>query len=326
MRIFGAFVACFGLWLSWASETAQRSVIDVDQHQVHIAQWGTRSPETTTVVLLSGPTDQWNSDSAWFARLAPHLATTFHVLAIDRPGQVVNSANAPLGYAAFAKDVAAVLKRLQIKQMKIVAFASANITLNLLFADHPEISVQRVVMVDPDVLTPFSIGRYSSDAAPFKENLQKYREYIAAGSYAERALQKNDLERQHLRQLAGADDRTDWAYLEAIFAARLKTANLQNLFAEIAMYDEDLRQAAALAFPKHIPLTILDTDFEQGYIEKTEDEDALAGLEQWRRDGYTYYQKLVKAASKGRYIPLETKEHLLPFANPELLVKILAKP
>lgn len=311
--------ACF----AWALPPAETSVVEVGKRKVHVAQWGDLSSEKPAVVLLSGPTDQWNSDSAWFARIAPHLAMTHRVIAIDRPGQVLGETEVRLGYASFAEDVAAVFDYFKLKDAKVMAFASSNITLNLLFHKYPDVSIAGVMMIDPDVLTPFSIERYTSDAQPFKENLVKYLEYIQAGKYADRATEKNRIERKLLEALAQSDEKTDWDYVQKIFKARLSIASLKNLFSEIAIYDQDLRKAEKVGFPKSVPLVIFDTDFEQAYIDKSQDAKAIEGLKKWREDGKHYYQALVKAASTGRYIPVDTQEHLLPFSHPELLVEAI---
>ena len=299
--------------------------LEVGQGEIHVAQWQAENlgDDAPVVVLLSGPTDQWNSDSAWFARLGPRLAKTHRVVAIDRAGLVNADPDAEVGYGPFAKDLAAVLKQLEIDRCSVIAFASANITLNRYFASQKRHAVARVIMIDPDVITPFSMARYKKDAQPMKDNLEKYLDYIGQGKYAERAQQKNDVEMAHLKELAGNDPATDWDYVEAMFSKRLEIDNLKNLFREIAIYGDDLDQALKDGFPAHIPLIVIDTNFEQGYIGHCDDAEAKAGLAAWREDAEKYYRQLTEASVEGTYLPLETQEHLLPFSDPEMLVKLL---
>lgn len=326
MRKLGILGAA--LWIIFtgtALGTGTESWITTPSGQVHVMDWSDASLAKTAevVILLSGPTDNWNSDSAWFARLGPKLARTHRTIAIDRAGLVGAKADAVLGYVPFAADLDAVLQKLEIKACTVIAFASSNMTLHTYFARQQDSVISRVIMIDPDVLTAFSIGRYSKDALPMKENLEKYLAFIGEGKYADRALEKNTAEMAHLKELAGQDADTDWDYVEKMFAARLEIQNLQNLIAEIARYDEDLNRAKDIPFPSQIPLTIIDTDFEQGYINQSQDADAIAGLKAWREDAATYYRKLTDASVKGVLVTLPTKEHLLPFSDPDLLLKLI---
>lgn len=304
---------------------AKTQIITVDDSKLHVTQWhqGDFPAKTKTILLLSGPTDNWNSDSAWFARLAPKLAKSYRVYSIDRPGQLTEQTNGTKGYAAFGLQLSRALQQLQLDNIQIIAFASSNISLATYFANKPAQQVTSVIMIDPDVLTEFSIARYKKDAAPFKANLQQYLTYIGEGKYAQRAQQKNDSEMAHLKSLATKDKDTDWSYVEEVFKQRLKIVNLQNGFSEIALYDQDLDAAAKTEFPRHLPLTILDTDFESTYIEKTEKPEDKESLIRWQKDAAKYYQELTSNSVKGQYIHLKTREHLLPFSDPEILIRLI---
>lgn len=303
----------------------QTQIITVDDSKLHVTQWHQHNfpVKTKTVLLLSGPTDNWNSDSAWFARLAPKLAKSYRVYSIDRPGQLTGQTNGAKGYAAFGLQLSRALKQLQLDKIQIIAFASSNISLVSYFANQPSQQVTSVIMIDPDVLTEFSIARYKKDATPFKENLQQYLTYIGEGKYAQRAQQKNASEMAHLKSLSAKDQDTDWSYVEEVFKQRLEIVNLQNGFSEISLYDQDLDAAAKTEFPRHIPLTILDTDFESTYIEKTEKMEDKESLIQWQKDAAKYYQQLTNNSVEGQYIHLKTREHLLPFSDPEILIRLL---
>jgi len=306
--------------------------LDLGSHSVYITQWSkpdlaesvTRS-KPATVLLLSGPTDNWNSDSAWFARLAPKLAQHYPTLSVDRAGQVLGNPDAPVGYQQLGSDLHAVIEQLKLEKIHLLAFASANLAVHSFFSQPAKAQILSLTFIDPDVLTDFSIQRYKSDAAPFKQNLEQYVAYIGEGKYNERAQQKNAQELAHLKALADKDTQTDWDYLAAIFKKRLLISSLQNTFKEIARYGEDLDAAAQLDLPRNIPLVIIDTDFEQTYIEQSEKADDIKGLEKWRSDAKTYYQQLVKRSVAGQYIPLQTREHLLPFSDPERVIDIIVR-
>ncbi len=318
------------------SNTIQLTHKNIASHPIHITEWSKNKQDKKntqpqkTLLLLSGPTDNWNSDSAWFARLAPKLAHEYRVISIDRAGQVLATQDAPVGYAHFGTDISQIIETLKLNNLTIIAFASANVALHHYFAqlspaDKTQTPISKIIMIDPDVLTEFSIKRYTKDAYPFKKNEEAYLQYIKDGKYNQRAQEKNDIELKHLKTLAGKDSDTDWEYLNKIFEKRLKQANLQNLFKEIAIYDQDLSSASKIKLPNNIPLTIIDTDFETTYIEQSDNADLKSELIKWQEDAAQYYQNLVKHAKSGQYISLPTQEHLLPFSDPELLINLINK-
>lgn len=302
-----------------------QEVVNIDGIQIHTAKWtddnGPRNKPT--VVLLSGPTNSWNSDSAWFARLAPKLAKTHRVIAIDRAGQVLNTPNAAVGYQKFSQQLDKIIQYYQLKDIQIIAFASSNLTLNHYLTDHQNAPVKSVILIDPDVLLPYSMSRYKNDVTVFKKNLPEYLSYIAAGKYDQRAKEKNAIEMKLLKQLSTDDNDIDWDYVDFIFKNRLLINNLQNLFKEIADYDLDLDSAYTIGFPSRIPLTIIDTNFEQDYINKSKKPEVRKGLRLWREEAKKYYQSLTSQSVKGKYIALQTQEHLVPFSDPNLLIKLI---
>ncbi|TQV71054.1 alpha/beta hydrolase [Aliikangiella marina] len=312
----------------------QSRYMEINGHKLQITEWyssshnrqpTTNDPKLSTVLLLSGPTDNWNSDSAWFARLAPKLAKHYRVVAIDRAGQQTDNPNAPLGYIQFGKDLQQLIPKLAIKKMHIIGFASANIAINQLLSGTLSTETLSITLIDPDVLLPYSINRYKSDAKPFKDNLEKYIEYIGAGKYAARAKQKNDTEYKHLQSINAKDPETDWRYVEKTFQSRLSIISLQNLFKEIARYGEDLDIAAKQTLPKDIPLVVFDTDFEDNYIAQTEKDADKQGLRRWKAEAAKFYQQLADESVNGQYIHLDSKEHLLPFSDPDQLIATIQR-
>lgn len=316
------------LWSFSVSAKFQSEIVEVNGQKFHTSEWIAPSTnfaidKTKAFILLSGPTDNWNSDSAWFASLAPHLAKENRVIVIDRAGLVTSNPSASLGYVNFGFSIEKILRHFKLEKVDIVAFASANLSVLAYLSKKPIQTIQSVTLIDPDVLTPFSIARYSNDAKPFKDNLSQYSSYISAGKYNVRAKQKNAMELKHLQEVVDDKTNVDWQYIDWMFAKRLSITNLKNLFAEIAIYEQDLLKANSYHFDVDFPLTIIDTNFEQKYIERESDEDKKASLIKWRQDAQKYYKKLAESSNANRYIYLDTTEHLVIFSEPAKIAKII---
>ena len=89
------------------------------------------------------------------------------------------------------------------------------------------------------------------------------------------------------------------------------------------MYKNDLTLVPKSHYPKNIPITIFDTDFEQKYIDNSKDKETKQQLLKWKKEGVKYYKSLVSNSNKGKYIPLSTQQHLLMFSQPEIIIKEL---
>lgn len=321
MRFTILLILFFSL-TAFAYERTERTIETEGQSNL-VYQWKTSGwKKQSPVILLSGPNDNWNSDAAWFATLGPLLAQESDVYAVERAGIGLEKLAPDLGYQAFAKQLNAVIEVLEIDDFHIVAFASSNITLlhyiNLYSDEH----VKGAILIDPDVLTPFSIGRYSGDAKPFKENLSEYVAYLAEGKYSQRVKEKNHAEFTHINQLIEDKSNFDQGFLEVVLGRRLAIQNQINLFKEIAIYDQDLRSAATLTYPESLKLTIIDTDFEQGYIDKQESEEEVKALKKWRTDAKTHYFGLVLGDNK-QLILKQSKEHLYQMVSPQEIKELL---
>ena len=302
---------------------ADSRTLQLDEHQIHLATWGDiQDTALPWAVLLSGPIDSWHSDTAWFASVAPLLGKHFRVIAIDRASMVTNRADSPVGYTHFAQDIADVFARYQIESSIVVAFASSNIALQL-FLQHPQSigKVDRALLIDPDVLTTFSTASYIEDAKPFKNNLDKYLDYIRAGKYTARVEQKNSTDKNHLKALDSNRKNTDWQYAQRLFDARLQINNQLNLFREIAIYNQDLQAVMATNWPAQVAVTIFDTDFELQYIESADSEASKKSLIRWKLDGKDYYQSLVGLNPDSRYIETKSRSHLYQFEHPEKILQ-----
>lgn len=331
MRIFKIFIFLyFAIVTDYGYASFKTETLVVGEQAINVTHWYKNQSTAifdnhsqSTIILLSGPTDNWNSDSAWFARIAPKLAKKYRVISIDRSSQILANQNPRVGYAQLGSMLDQILRQLKVDRIKIISFASANLALNQYLYYKPGQTVESILMIDPDVLLPYSIERYKKDSQPFKDNLAKYMVYIESGKYDKRALQKNTSEKTHLKKLAADDPETDWQYVDKIFASRLNKLNLINLFKEIAIYDKDLETAFKHPIASSFPLIIVDTDFEQSYIDKTEDPALKGGLLKWKFEAKKYYRQLVDNSIKGQYIELTTQEHLLPFSQPDLLLELI---
>jgi len=302
----------------------------IDNQKINITHWhnnqeiqGSAQTNKPTIVLLSGPIDSWNSDSAWFARLAPKIAKTHRVISIDRPGQITATSTNKVGYIEFGNLLKLIFEELKLEQVKLLTFSSSNISLFQYLSNNNQSVVKSAILIDPDVLLSYSIGRYSKDAKPFKDNLKDYLLYIDEGKYTQRAKQKNDIEMTMLKKLAENDQDTDWNYIRTIFKSRLHKNNLKNLFSEVAIYDQDLSLAKNLKIPSTLNITIIDTNFEQQYIDSSDNEKDKKNILKWKMEAIQYYKSLANNSDNGKYIQLTTQQHLLPFSEPDLIIRLL---
>lgn len=311
-----------------ASATGQLKVLQAGTERFQTYHWPAQKASPHTVILLSGPNDHWNSDAAWWVTLAPLLQARANVIAVERPaiglGEKRDSQveSPQSGYLAFSNQVKQVLDSYQPERFSIIAFASSNITVLKLLNDYPDLSPEKVLLIDPDVLTDFSVTRYKKDAAPFKENLQKYTEYLSEGKYTTRVEEKNAAELEQINNLAPALSDIQRKWLREVMDRRTVIANQVNLFREIAEYGEDLDAAKSLSWPKNINLTIIDTDFEQRYINHSDDAEMIEGLQMWRKDGREYYEAMTKGKNRQLKV-LETEEHLVMIEQPQLIAELI---
>jgi pimeloyl-ACP methyl ester carboxylesterase len=246
------------------------------------------------------------------------------VIAIDRAGLVTNQADAPVGYHHFAKDIAEVFDNMKIEKPIVIAFASSNISLQLLLqSPEQQNNIRRAFLIDPDALTDFSSARYIEDAKPFKDNLDKYVEYILAGKYTERVKQKNAADREKVMSMLKQFKNVDWDYFNSLFKARLTLNNQVNLFKEIAVYNDDLNAVMKTKWPSNVPMTIFDTDFELEYAESAETDELRQSLIAWKEDAKGYYQSITARHPDSEYIETLSRSHLYQFEKPDELINTI---
>ena len=196
----------------------KNQIVQLNNHPSHLVTWGdSQDKSKRPLILLSGPIDSWHSDSAWWATVGQPLSKDYRVFALDRQGIATGNADAEVGYLPLADDVSALIRKYHLVDPVIVAFASSNLTVMRYLQKHNNHTpVKAVVMIDPDVLTEFSIARYASDAKPFKENLEKYLTYIGEGKYVPRVKQKNEQDKMRLERLAN-NQFIEWPLVNSLF-------------------------------------------------------------------------------------------------------------
>lgn len=295
--------------------------IKLGEHTSHLITWSDpANAAKPPLILLSGPIDTWHSDSAWWATVGKKLSKHYRVFALDRAGIATEDPQAPVGYLQLADDMRQLISHYSLQTPTVVAFASSNISIMRYLKVHQQKApLKAVVMIDPDVLTPFSIGRFKQDAEPFKQNLDQYLAYIGEGKYVSRVEQKNQQDKVQLEKLIGEQD-IEWPLVEKMFAHRLTITSQQNQFREIAVYGEELDAVAEIAWTAQLPLLVIDTQFEQAYIDASEDEEAIKGLRAWKQDGKDYYQVLVKQSKQGEYVEVNSQAHLYQVEKPTVFI------
>lgn len=283
---------------------------------VHVHRMGVVQADQPAILLLSGPTDHWHSDSAWFALLQPLLAKQALTYTIDRPGQGFGPVQTQ-SYTEFGQELAPILHELQIKDLVIVAFASANLALNAYFSHpHPEIKVRAVLLIDPDTLDPWDAHFYAVQAQPFQD--PKLKDYVLTGKYDERAVAIQKEEREHVNQIIPPhlQSQMDWHYFDQLALEQLKRERIAERFAEIAHYDSDVANASKVPWPAHMVTAIWDTEFELAEIAH---DPANKDLPLWREKSTQWMKQLA-----GRcYYASSSQEHGAIFAEADKLAELI---
>lgn len=313
----------------------QSHLTSVNGHHIHYHQKG-QAEQKPLLILLSGPTDNWHSDSGWWILAQNYLSDrnltkSYQSMAIDRAGQAWSERVEAPSYRQFANDLEALLSSDVIdsqREIVFVAFASSNLSLQLLLENQQLKSRTRgVVLIDPDVLTPHSIQHYISETEGYKKGWKGLKDYIEAGKYDQRIEQKIKAEREHLSELIPKKHQAfmDWDYYDGIEMIRNTRDYQIHKFLEASVYKEDLEAAKKSPLSTAIPLVVLDTDFENAYLETVKDETVKLSISKWREEGIEWYFELAKANACGAYWPVDTKEHLLMMTQPELIEQAIEK-
>ncbi len=274
------------------------------------------------VVLLSGFNKNFHSDSAWFSLLQPLLAENYRVYSIDRAANAWGEYTELASYRYFVDDLYAVLTSLNETEISLVSFASSNITAQLFqdkYAHQEGINIQNMIWVDPDILLPHSISLYKGYPVDwYEEYLIDLLPYVEEDYFTERSTEKVAAETLEITNMIPANlaDKMDWDFYHTIANRRLTITGQKIRMAEIANYPADLDAVNTIEFNTDIPITIIDSDFEQTDIDNaTENKDSLI---KWQQEG-TLWSKDIAELTGGQYIPLTNAKHLVPFEKPEII-------
>lgn len=292
------------------------SLVTVDNQHFHVRTMG-QDNTGPAVVLLAGPNQNYHSDSAWFAALQPLLAENYRVYSIDRLGNAFSSTAEQLTYRRFADDVAAVLQKLEEEQVIVVAFSSASISARWFYQQYQQqFAVKAMLYIDPDIPLPHSLSLYQGYPADwYLANLADLLPHLETGAWTERTLAKIQQEHVLAEELvAGHPELMDWQYFEQVSQQRLLIPHQQARATEIASYIADLDGYAQLPMVTGIPVSVIDSDFEQAQIDAAEPEQVEA-LMLWQQEGAQWSQEQA-SLSNGQYIALTDSDHLVPLQQP----------
>lgn len=302
-------------------------LIGINGHNLHIRKAGPENSLKPDLILLSGPTDNWHSDSGWWALGQNFLAEEYHTIVIDRAGHAWSESVKKPSYQYFAIDLAEFIVQ-QDRPVIIVAFASSNLSLHALMQNKEASSyVKGALLIDPDVLTNHSIDHYTSETERYRTGWDEIAQFINDGKYDEIMQQKINDERKHLKLIISGEHEhyMDWNFYSAIEKVRNTRRYQLDKFRETTHYREDLLEAQRNPLPDSLPLVIVDSDFETGYLPKIEDESVKASVIQWRDEGRDWFFQIAQKSECGAYWPVASQEHLIMMEQPELLTRAVEK-
>ncbi|MEZ5557629.1 MAG: alpha/beta hydrolase [Pseudomonadales bacterium] len=295
------------------------ALVPTQDGALHVRTLGAERPGPA-VVLLSGPTESWHSDTAWFALLQALLADSVRTHAIDRAGQAFS--DGPSGsYASFGRALSSLLPSLEREPVFVIAFASANLALHGYFAGNGPGAIAGALLVDPDALSPGLLDFYAEQAVPFQS--EALPDFVLSGGYDARAAEHRANDRARVLRLADGplSARLDASYLDAVLGTRSERQRILWRFQEIAHYGSDVRAAAAVPWPVSVPVWSFDTDFERAAIEAAAGPEERATLSAWRQGASDWMDGLPGSC---RIVSTST-EHLAVIAQaPRLRDLILA--
>ncbi|WNO59620.1 alpha/beta fold hydrolase [Rheinheimera sp. MMS21-TC3] len=311
--------------LSQAELPEYSQLVVTEQGQFHVRAMGLNNPGPA-VVLLAGPNYNYHSDSAWFAALQPLLAQQYRVYSIDRLGNAFSSSANNVSYHRFSDDLALVLQQLEETQLMLVAFSSGSISARWFYQKYQQqFDIKAMVYIDPDIPLAHSLSLYQGYPANwYQANLAELVPFIAEGNWTGRTKDKLDIEYSELKQLAAAYNvQVDWSYFEQIIQRRLLIPQQQARAIEIANYIEDLDGYASLPMVSTIPVSVIDSDFEQQQINQAQDEpELMAALQLWQQEGSAWSAEQA-SLSNGQYIELHDSDHLVSVQQPKTIKQAL---
>ncbi|MCG9760386.1 MULTISPECIES: alpha/beta hydrolase [Pseudoalteromonas] len=306
---------------------AGSDLIKVSDNYYHVRHL-THQADKPTVVMLSGANMHFHSDSAWFALLQPYLSTQFNVYVIDRLGQGLSSNTSAPSMQKFATDLPVLFEKLDLSNVHLVSFANSN-SVPLIAMQQSEDFKQKIasmLWMDPDILLPHSIAQYQGYPVDiYREWGQHLIDHVSAGKWQEKMNVKIAEEQAHVESLLEESEfaqHMDWGYFNQIMQTRYSIEAQLIRVNEMMNYHDDLELVRNWQPDSSIPITVIDSEFEQLDIEKAETEEARAGLIKWEAEGRKWSQEVAEI-SGGQYLPITSTEHLIPLTHPELIKQAL---
>jgi poly(3-hydroxybutyrate) depolymerase len=276
------------------------------------------------VVLLAGPNQNYHSDSAWFSLVQPLLAKHYRVYSIDRLGNAWSDVDHELSYQRFAKDLGVLLTRLQEKEVSLVAFASGSIAARLFYQyHHQQIAIRSMLLIDPDVPMPQSLALYQAYPVDwYQAQLPTLLPHLATGAWNARTSDKLRIERQTIADFLPRKYQAlmDWQYFDLVSQQRLLVTHQQSRAREIASYATDLEVYQALAPLSGLPVSVIDSDFEN--VEQQDNAEHALSIQRWQQESNAWNQTQA-AISGGDYLPVASSNHLLMLQHPELVLQAM---
>jgi poly(3-hydroxybutyrate) depolymerase len=292
----------------------------VNEVAYHVRSQGL-SHKGPAIIMLAGPNENYHSDSAWFSLLQPMLAQHARVHVIDRLGNGWSDYAPEVSYRRFAQDLPQLLLQLNEKDIIVLSFASGSIAARLFYHQlGNNVNVKGMVWVDPDVPTAAALAIYQGYPVDwYQAQLPALLPHLASGAWTERTAKKLTAERQQVQALVAPayQHLMDWSYFDLVSQRRLLIGHQQTRAREIANYSADLDAYAALALITDIPVSIVDSEFEQAAADA--DAATVAAIQRWQRESDTWNKKQADV-SRGSYIRTDSKAHLVLLEQPDLIV------
>lgn len=292
-------------------------LIDVQGQKFHVRSMGKQN-SGPAILLLPGFNYNYFNDSAWYALLQPYLAQTYRVHSVDRLGNGFSDMSEEVNLTRFAEDLNGILHALNEKQVLLVAFSSASITASQFYQHRSDdIDLTGMLWIDPDIALPHSLSLYKGYPADwYLANLDALLPILEQGTWTARTWDKLVVEREEIAALLpeAQADLMDWNFLDVISQQRMLVGAQQTRAREIAFYADDLDAYAALALPSSVPVSVIDSDFEEKDIQNYPENAEM--LRQWQLEGSAWSQQVAEF-SNGQYMSLEQTDHMVMFQKPE---------
>ncbi|PCK30561.1 alpha/beta hydrolase [Pseudoalteromonas piscicida] len=302
-------------------------LVEINNRYYHIRHL-TSQTDKPTVVMLSGANKHFHSDSAWFALLHPYLSEHFNVYVIDRLGQGLSSNEDSPSMQKFATDLPLLFEKLALNDVHLVSYANSNAVPLIAMQQATEFKkkIASMLWLDPDILLPHSIAQYQGYPVDiYREWGQHLIDHVNAGKWQEKMDGKIAEEQAHVESLLeGSEfaDFMDWQYFNLIMQTRHSIEAQLTRVNEMMNYHDDLELVRNWQPDGSIPITVIDSEFEQLDIAAAETQADKESLIKWEAEGRKWSQEVAQA-SGGQYLPIPSTEHLIPFTHPEVIKQAL---